>query len=249
MMDDSQKPDFYRLLAAVLASYAKPLPEKVILASWWENLKSFPIGTVEIALQAYCDDNSDFAPAPVGIAKRCRLMDGRPGPEEAYALALATIDEQNTVVWTQECAEAFAKAKPVLDASGAISARKAFIEIYERLVSAARQRREPVNWFTSPGLDKIGYEAAVKQATVAGLLLAPPVTHLLDAPVEHQAPNMDPRKQIEYLRKALLDGVAEKQRRADAEIDAANAARNQAEHEISAAIQSKVDQHLGGGRA
>jgi hypothetical protein len=239
-MDESQKPEFFRLLAGVLASYAKPLPEKAILAAWWANLQFFPLQTVAVAFRAYADENGEFAPVPNGIAKRCRLMDGRPGAEEAFALALTTLDEQITVVWTQECAEAFFAAKPVLESAGSISARKTFIEVYERLVSAYRAQGLPVFWFPSPGLDKIGYAAAIKRATVAGLLPAPAAVQLLEAP-KAEAFSLDPRQQLDYIRTMVLDGIAEKQRRADAEIDA----RIEAEDEIGAEIQRKVEAYVG----
>lgn len=243
-MDDSQKPEFFQLLAGVLASYAKPLPEKAILAAWWSDLKPFPAQTVAMAMQAYRDDNGEFAPAPAGIAKRCRLMDGRPGAEEAFALCLTTLDEQNTVVWTQECAEAFFGARPVLDAAGPISARKAFIEIYERLVAAYRQQRLPVNWFVSPGLDKIGCAYAVEQATARGLLPAPSNALQLEAP-KPETFSLSPRQQLDHIRTMVLDGVAAKQRRADAEM----LARIDSEIEIGAGIQAKVDAFLDGGAA
>lgn len=240
-MTDSEQPAFYKLLAGVMASYAKALPEKTILAAWWANLQSFPLQTVAVALRAYADDNGEFAPVPNGIAKRCRLMDGRPGAEEAFALALTTMDEQNTVVWTQECAEAFAKARPVLDSSGTISARKTFAEIYERLVSVARAQCQPVKWFPSPGLNKLEYESVIKRAVVAGLLPAPAATLQLEAP-KAETFSLSPRQQLDHIRKMVLDGIAEKQARADAEIDA----RIEAEDAITADIQRKVDEHMGG---
>lgn len=240
-MTENEQPAFYKLLAGVMASYAKALPEKTILAAWWANLQPFPLQTVTVALRAYADENGEFAPVPNGIAKRCRLMDGRPGAEEAFALALTTLDEQITVIWTQECAEAFFAAKPVLESAGAISARKTFIEVYERLVAAYRQQRMPVVWFTSPGLDKIGYEAAVKRAVVAGLLPAPAATLQLEAPKDETF-SLNPRQQLDHIRTMVLDGIAEKQRRADAEIDA----RIEAEDEIGAEIQRKVDTYEGG---
>jgi hypothetical protein len=239
-MTESEQPAFYKLLAGVMASYAKALPEKTILAAWWANLQSFPLQTVAVALRAYADENGEFAPVPNGIAKRCRLMDGRPGAEEAFALALTTADEQNTVVWTQECAEAFFAAKPVLDSAGSISARKTFIEVYERLVSAYRAQGLPVLWFPSPGLDKIGYAAAIKRATTAGLLPAPATTLLLEAP-KGETFSLNPRQQLDHIRKMVLDGIEEKQARADAEFDA----RIEVEIAIGVEIQRKVDDHLG----
>lgn len=248
-MSSKPSPEFSTLLAEVMAGYGKPLPDAVIVRSWWSMLSPFPVHVVRAAFHAYSLEKPDYAPVPNSIAARCRLLDGRPGAEEAYALALTTLDEQITVVWTQECAEAFAKARPVLDASGAISARKTFVEIYDRLVVAAREQGVPVKWFTSPGLDKIGYDAAVKRATATGQLPAPAPTLQLSAPAAPETFSIDPRAQLEHIKQAMLDGIAAKQRAADAEIDARNEAKDQAENEITAGIQRKVDEYRAGGAA
>ena len=110
------------------------------------HLEPYPLRTVAAAMQAYRDENGEFAPVPAGIAKRCKLMDGRPGAEEAWAIALIGQDEMASVVWTTEIAEAFRICRPVLGSSGAISARKPFLEAYERIVAAARLERRPAEW-------------------------------------------------------------------------------------------------------
>ena len=45
------------------------------------------------------------------VLERIEEQDGRPGADEAWAIALGALDEADTVVWTDEMAEAFAIAR------------------------------------------------------------------------------------------------------------------------------------------
>src|ERR1043165_278765 len=62
-----------------------------------------------------------------------RLDDGRPGPEEAWAMIPQ--DEAPSVVWTQEMASAFGIALPLMD--DPVAARMAFKEAYAKAVAKA----------------------------------------------------------------------------------------------------------------
>lgn len=87
------------------------------------------------------------------ILQRVQAADGRPGKDEAWAIAMTTNDEFETVVLTDEIQLALAAAKPVLDAGDKVGARMAFISAYERFVGQAREEAKPVNWRVSVGFD------------------------------------------------------------------------------------------------
>jgi hypothetical protein len=164
-----------------------------------------------------------FTPTPadiIDLIEAATGVDNRPGAEEAWALALSTRDDTKTVVWTEEAAEAFGKAQSVLDSSGPISARKTFIEIYERIVTENRKTRRAAIWFASPGTDQDQRQVAMKAAVRAGLLAAParPTAPALAGPAPAE-PTMSPPEQLAEIRRLLIDGIAAKQRAADAEID------------------------------
>lgn len=97
-----------------------------------------------------------------------RLDDGRPGPEEAWALM--PIDERQSVVWTDEMSKAFAVCLPLVIEGELVPARMAFKETYQRLVSEARDAGIPVKWFPSLGHDPRGREAALLEAVNKGRL-------------------------------------------------------------------------------
>jgi hypothetical protein len=214
-MDDSQKPQFLQLLATTLAMYGKSMPEAAIAKAWIAAVAPYPLDIVRAALQTYCDENGEFAPVPAGIAMRCKLMDGRPGAEAAWATALNSRDESNTVVWTSECASAFALCQPVLAAGDEVGARMAFKEVYIRLVALARAQQRPAEWSASLGWsDRGSHERrlnALGEAERRGLLLPAPIAGLLEGPQPTSDTNA--REQLQTIRKMLADGERDKRRK------------------------------------
>lgn len=97
-----------------------------------------------------------------------RIDDGRPGPEEAWAMLPR--DEETTVVWTDEMRAAWAIARPMLEADEDIPARMAFKEAYVKAVSEARENRTTVRWQASLGHDRDGREQALTRAVELGRL-------------------------------------------------------------------------------
>ena len=94
-----------------------------------------------------------------------RLDDGRPGPEEAWALMPR--NEDQSVVWSDEMDAAFGVVGPMI-ADDAVAARMAFKEIYAKLVAEARDARRPVNWTPTLGLSKAGRTGVLDAAVTAG---------------------------------------------------------------------------------
>lgn len=174
-MQTADKRAFLDMLTDTMAAYGKPAPEGAQLKAWWSTLEPFPLPAVALAFTAYRDEQGEFAPVPAGIAKRCKLLDGRPTADEAWAIALTSRDEADTVVWTTEAAEAFAICTPILNMGDEVGARMAFKDAYNRLVMLARASCQPAKWDVSLGWDKTKREAALERAQVAGLLPAPEV--------------------------------------------------------------------------
>lgn len=106
-----------------------------------------------------------------------RLQDGRPGPEEAWAMLPK--DEAASCFWTDEMREASAVAQPLIDEGELIPARMAFLERYRALVQDARDAGRPVQWCFSPGADKSGRERVLLEAVEKGRLSAQHAQDLL----------------------------------------------------------------------
>jgi hypothetical protein len=172
-MRNEDLPQFAALLGDVFAGYGKSLTDTKEINLWFKQLMPFTPATVKKAFETYRMERPDFAPVPNGIAARCKLLDGRPDDNEAWAVAITSQDERETVVWTSEMAEAFNLARPLLTTGDEIGARMAFKDAYKRLVDDARADNKPVSWSVSAGWDVARRAVAVEKAVVSGLLVAP----------------------------------------------------------------------------
>lgn len=168
---------FFKLLGDVMAGYGKAL-DPATMEVWFNMLVPFDPATIRAAFDTYAAERPDFAPAPNGIVARCKLLDGRPTDDEAWAISLTSRDERETVVWTTEMGEAFRLCAPVLNGGDEVGARMAFKDAYNRLVAAARLANKPAVWSVSEGWDLDRRKLEVKRAVRAGLLPAPP-EHLM----------------------------------------------------------------------
>jgi hypothetical protein len=171
----------------------------------------------EGAARVFVEDLSGYPEDQVmGALRRCRkevrgvltvqdvvsrLDDGRPGPDEAWAMV--PHDERQSVVWTDEIAQASALVAPMIESRDRMGAQRAFREAYIRLVSEAREKRKTVNWWASLGHDQAGREAVVMQAVGDGRLtldraadlipLPAPAAKLLETSRHRERLSADPR--------------------------------------------------------
>lgn len=96
-----------------------------------------------------------------------RLDDGRPAPEQAWAMVARLLNDENpTVVWTKEMAESFGVALSLSD--DPVAARMAFKESYAGACQKARDAGAAVSWTPSLGHDTKGREAPLIEAVRLG---------------------------------------------------------------------------------
>ena len=154
----------------------------------------------EAAARVMADDLEAYPLAQVlGALTRCRrelrgrlalaaiierLDDGRPGPNEAWAMVPQ--DEATSVVMTDEIAEAFGVAAPLLRAGQIIAARSAFIESYTAAIAKARSEHRPLRWFPSLGQDPTTRAQALEEAVRKGRLTAGHAHAVLPTPDREQ---------------------------------------------------------------
>lgn len=130
-----------------------------------EDLRAYPKAEVLQALNA-CRKTARGRLTLADIIANLQAQDGRPGVEEAWALCPR--DEAVTVCWTEEMAQAWGTAKPLLDAGDEVAARMAFKEVYTRIVAQSREHKLPVVWLMSLGHDQQGRHDAVRKAEQEG---------------------------------------------------------------------------------
>lgn len=116
---------------------------------------------------------------PENVIRHLVTQDGRPEANEAWAIAMTSYDEAETVLMTPEIQQAAAEAERVFRAGDKIGARMAFIATYERLVTTARQVGTPLAWSLSLGHDAERRASAIESAERLGRLPAPQAQALL----------------------------------------------------------------------
>lgn len=123
------------------------------------DLEGFPDSAIVAALTRCRKEVKGFLTIADVVS---RIDDGRPGAEQAWAMIPQ--DDTTSVVWSQEMASAFGVAQPLLEMGDKIGARMAFKEAYAKLVSDARDQRQPAKWSPSFGDDKNGRQGALIEA-------------------------------------------------------------------------------------
>lgn len=147
--------------AEVLGQAMSPSAAALMVA----DLEGIPLTVIRQALRSIRSNYKGRLTFPV-IRERVLEQDGRLGRDEAWALALQSIDERESVVWTAEIQAALEAARPVLDAGDKIGARMAFLSAYDRLLQSARDTMKPCEWAVSIGWDgdrrALAVDAAVR---------------------------------------------------------------------------------------
>lgn len=204
-----------------------------------EDLAEHPMDVIANALWS-CRRELTGKLTLASILQRVQAADGRPGKDEAWAIAMTTNDEFETVVLTDEIQLALAAAKPVLDAGDKIGARMAFISAYERFVAQSRDDAKPVNWHVSVGFDASRRVQAVTKAVelkriprehaqkyLADLSVVPvsedgrAIAGLLTGAVIQPTPVL--RKKLELVKNSMMEmRKASEERKLEMRIEAAN---------------------------
>ncbi len=175
-MQQRDFPAFSDLLDDVWGLKGQPLTAGQ-KAMFFRAMAQYPLIEVRAGLDAHVRDpkRGQFLPMPADVIAQINGMvadDGRPGAEEAWAVAYWAMNEAATVVWTDEMAEAFGLARPLLLAGDEVAARMAFKEAYTRILADARERRVPPRWTATLGFDKAEQASVLQPHIAAGRIAA-----------------------------------------------------------------------------
>lgn len=159
---------FMEMLNDLADFYGKKL-SALQLKMYFKVLSHYPVDAVQIAVEAHLSDSERgrFMPLPADLIGHLEKMrfDGRPSAEEAWSIAVQAIDENITVVWTEETKAAwYAAAKELMAIGDKFNASRGFIAKYNDLVSLARLQGKPVAWVVALGYDKDLRDQAVREA-------------------------------------------------------------------------------------
>ena len=150
--------------------FHKPLSDRAMAAAF-SQLSVYPIQVVLAAISAHMLDprRGQYAPKPADIVAQIEAGSprlNRLSADEAWAMMPTS--EEESIVWTEEMAQAFAIASPLLADGDRIGARMAFKGAYERLSEQSRASGKPVRWTVSRGWNADNLESVVRDAVRLG---------------------------------------------------------------------------------
>ncbi len=148
---------------------------------YWEDLGQFPLDAIEAACQAHRRDRDRgrFFPKPADLLARLGGDAAHIPAEAAWAIALESLDENKTVIWTTEIERARAAARPIWEIGDKYGARMAFVKAYEAILLATPT---PPRYKVSVGNDPSQRHECVARAMRDGLLTRDQAHHYLPAP-------------------------------------------------------------------
>ena len=203
--------------AAKALPNGKPLTPEQISVSW-EALQPFTIAQVRTGVLSHQRDpqRGRFMPTAADIidqVQRLASSDGRPGPEEAWALCPKS--DADSVVWTEEMAAAFEVVHDMI-AADEVAARMAFKEVYAARVADARGAGIAPQWTPALGSSEAGRVRAMQAAVAARRIT---VAGALDLGVQLQAlpaPEPEPLRidETPEQRKSRAERAAEQRQQA-----------------------------------
>jgi hypothetical protein len=162
-MNPSERKALHSAIEKTCLACSGRKPEFEMLRIYDDALAPYPLNVCLAALaQCYRQHRGHLAPADI----LDRIDDGWPTSNEAWALC--PHDESQTVVWTPECARAFAASLGV--GSDRTAQRMAFRESYERELSKAKAQSRQPKWEVSLGHDRDGRAAPIMAAVERGRL-------------------------------------------------------------------------------
>lgn len=189
-MKAEDRAEFVSLLNLCYSTLQRPLPTADGMKLWENLLRPYSLEQVSAAFYRHMQV-SEFAPKPANIIaflKPAEGTDGRPDADEAWAISFRANDESETIVWTEECSQAFHRASVIEDETGR---RMAFKSTYTRIVATARERGDAVRWVKSLGHDVQRRDVVLAQAVRDGRLTLNDVRvvapHVLEDLREEQA--------------------------------------------------------------
>lgn len=164
------KQDFNRFSDAWADAHEAMAAGKVLspraMVSIFDDFEDYSIDAVLAALKHH-RKTARFAPVATDIIELLEAGNKRLTADEAWAM-MPDVGGMETVVWTDEMADAYDTVYDLLVDGDKIAARMAFKSAYERLCAESVMMQRPVTWKISKGDDQSKIEPAVKKAVLAG---------------------------------------------------------------------------------
>ena len=112
-MQTSEKKEFAEIIARLYERYKRPQPSVGLVGEWFDDFSDWSLKSFKWALAQH-RKTSEFMPEPKNLFAIRDQAEGVLSAQEAWNVALASLDEEMTVVVNQEILEALGAAKEIL---------------------------------------------------------------------------------------------------------------------------------------
>lgn len=146
-----------------------------------DDLSPYPFSETRHAL-ARCRTEAKGRLTLANIIERIPSANAHLPAAEAWALALSSREELDTIIWNGEVAGAMADARPILELGDKVGARMAFLSSYERRVEQSKAAGRQPEWTASLGTDPTRRQDAIERAVEQGKIGAAQAMTLLPSP-------------------------------------------------------------------
>lgn len=188
-MNDNDKKRFFEFMVGCAAIYDRELKSEQVHI-FFNVLSSYDFLEIEKSFTHHIK-TSKFFPTPAEIINNIpkSIANEHIGAEEAWSIAIKSLDEQITVICTNEILSAMDIAKDIYHSGDKVGARMAFREAYNRIIL----KSDKPSWFVSLGSLKHLREQEIIKALNMGL-----ISH-------SQAENMLPNTNVAGINKSTLE--------------------------------------------
>jgi hypothetical protein len=164
-MDKSDIQRFSDLLHRASEFYPRDVSPS-LLDGFMQLLSGYPFADVEKAFNKHFA-TSKFFPTPADIIENMPgNQNQHPGENEAWAIALVALDEDRSVIYTDQIASCLSIARELYQSGDSVAARMAFKDAYRRMVAGSPV---PV-WRFSQGYNRDERALVVQEAFKIGIV-------------------------------------------------------------------------------
>ena len=178
-MKSSEKQEFVEVITRLYERHKRNRPSEGLVTEWFEDFADWSIEQFKWALAQH-RKTSEFMPSPKDLLEIRGKAEGVLTAQEAWNIALDSLDEAKTTVVSEEILEALSSARHILDAGSPSLAADAFKTAYARAISTRPAGKQ--KWIVSLGHHVEGRNDVIRDAVERKLISSNQASNLLSSP-------------------------------------------------------------------
>ena len=166
-MDNSDLAEFTAIIQGLYERYKRNEPSAMLVKDWMDDFEDWSINDFKHALSLH-RKKSRYMPEPFDLFGIRDAARGVLSPQEAWNIALDSLDEGKTTVISEEILEALSAARHILDAGSPSLAADAFKSAYAKALASRPAGKQ--KWIVSLGHSIEGRDDVIRDAVERKLI-------------------------------------------------------------------------------